>query len=103
MLRKEKELLGMYRPGGICYDTYHPMNVTVKLFASFRQYLPDGAENNAFRFELAEDTTVEQLAAALNIPEKIPKLVLVNGRHSLGSRLLAEDDVVSMFPPIGGG
>ena len=79
------------------------MHVTVKLFASFRQYLPDDAENNACRYKMSDSSTVEQLAAALNIPEKTPKLVLINGRHSPGDRMLQEDDVVSMFPPIGGG
>ena len=79
------------------------MHVTVKLFAALRKYLPEGATNNSFQLVMGNDATVKNLVAAMSIPARIPKIVLVNGRNSSGTQKLKEDDVVSVIPPISGG
>ncbi|MBI3326050.1 MAG: MoaD/ThiS family protein [Nitrospinae bacterium] len=79
------------------------MKITVKLFATFREYLPKDAINAAFGTELEEERTVQELIKTLNLPEEIPKIVLVNGRQTEEDLALHEGDTVSIFPPLAGG
>ena len=79
------------------------MNVTVKLFASIRRYLPEGADGGACTLKLRTGATVHDLVTRMSIPADMPKMVLINGLHSTGAQKLAEGDVVSIIPPIAGG
>ncbi len=74
------------------------MKVTVKLFATLR----DGRfEVEDRRYDRA--TTVLQVLEDLNVPETEVKIVFVNNRHAKLDRVLADGDVLGIFPPIGGG
>ena len=74
------------------------MQVTVKLFASFRTgrtpieicSYPAGA-------------TVADVVAEKGIPEAEIGIMLINSRHVHLDRLLAEGDVLAIFPLLGGG
>ena len=79
------------------------MNITVKLFATFREYLPMDAVSGAFPVELGEMRTVQELLRTLSLPEDMPKIVLNNGRHSQNAIELRAGDTVSIFPPLAGG
>jgi len=74
------------------------MQVTVKLFATFRRD----------RFEVAtlerpEGETLAQLLESLSIPPPELGFVLVGGRHAeLGDRFRA-GDTIAIFPKVGGG
>ncbi len=74
------------------------MQVTVKLFAAFREG----------RFEVAQldcppGTTVGGMADALGIARAEIGIVMVSGRHAELDRVPSPGETVSIFPLIGGG
>jgi len=79
------------------------MKITVKLFATFRDFLPKDAINAAFGVEVEQEPTVQELIKTLNLPGDIPKIVLINGRQTEEDIALHEGDTVSIFPPLAGG
>ncbi len=79
------------------------MKIIVKLFATFREYLPMDAVNGAFAVDVEEKRTVQELLQTLNLPEEIPKVFLVNGRQTEDALELRAGDTVSIFPPLAGG
>jgi sulfur-carrier protein len=84
------------------------MKITLKLFASLTDYLPQEARyTNVIEIDIASDTTIGQLVAQYRLPEKQVHLVLVNGSYIAPelrqSRTLAEGDALAIWPPIAGG
>ncbi len=74
------------------------MNITVKLFASFR----------AGRFDIETGdypagTTVADVADSLNLPQSELGIMMINNRHVKLDRLLVEGDILALFPLLGGG
>ena len=74
------------------------MQITVKLFASFRS----GRFAREVQ-ELPEGTTVAAVAADLGIREEELGVMAVNGRHVRADHVLADGDTCSIFPVVGGG
>jgi molybdopterin converting factor small subunit len=80
------------------------LRITVRLLASYRQYLPaHGDEFAGYAFETADDALVGDVLATLPIPPDDFFTVLVNGRHTTHDQVLNEGDVLSVFPAVGGG
>ena len=84
------------------------MQITLKLFATLTDYLPDAARrDNLVELSLPEGTTVSQAYAPYGLPDKLVHLVLVNGRYvppeARASHVLVEGDVLAIWPPIAGG
>jgi NAD(P)H-nitrite reductase large subunit/sulfur carrier protein ThiS len=82
--------------------------ITLKLFATLTDYLPDAARrDNRVELTLAEGTTVAQAYAPYGLPDKLVHLVLVNGRYippeARATHALVHDDVLAIWPPIAGG
>jgi len=78
------------------------MHVQVKLFSHFRVLLPPNAHGQ-MSVELSEGATVAYLLAYLGIAEQV-KLVTVNNEPEPDrSRVLANRDVVRIFPAVVGG
>ena len=74
------------------------MNVTVKLFASFRTgRVPIEA------CSYPPDTTVAEVVAEKGIPVQEIGIVLINHRHVKLDRVLADGDTLAIFPLLGGG
>jgi molybdopterin converting factor small subunit len=74
------------------------MNVTVKLFASFR--------TGRFEIETADyppGTTVADVADSLRLPHSELGIMMINHRHVKLERVLAEGDTLALFPLLGGG
>ncbi len=74
------------------------MNITVKLFASFR----------TGRFEIESrdyppGTSVADVADSLKLPRHELGIMMINSRHVKLDRLLAEGDTLALFPLLGGG
>ena len=74
------------------------MNITVKLFASFR----------AGRFDIETGdyptgTTVADVADSLNLPQSELGIMMINNRHVKLDRQLTEGDILALFPLLGGG
>ena len=74
------------------------MKITVKLFATLRDFGPDIQERS-----VPESSTVESVVGSLSLPADIPMLTIVNGIHTDPQKMLKEGDVLALFPPVGGG
>jgi molybdopterin synthase sulfur carrier subunit len=79
------------------------MKVTVRLFATFRDFLPQHAVRSALQLEVEEHRSVKAVLKALRVPDDLPRIVLINGLHAAEDSLLTEGDIVSVFPPLIGG
>ncbi len=79
------------------------MEIEVKLFATLRDYLPKGSGQFSCRVEVDSADTVRDVLEKLEIPEDMPKIILVNGVHSNLDRVLQYGDILSVFPPVAGG
>jgi sulfur carrier protein ThiS len=84
------------------------MKITLKLFASLTDYLPQEAKyTNLVELDIAPGTTIRQLVDQHHLPEKLVHLVLVNGTYVTPdqrvTRTLSDGDVLAIWPPIAGG
>lgn len=79
------------------------MEIEVKLFATLRDYLPKGSSRFSCKMEIDDHTRVEEILSRLNIPEDMPKIILINGTHAKKDQELKDGDVLSIFPPVAGG
>lgn len=74
------------------------INVEVRLFATFRE----GREKKYF-LELSKGTTILDILNRLKINEEEASIILLNGIDGDSTRELSDGDVLSLFPPVGGG
>jgi len=74
------------------------MKITVKLFATLRDFGPEVQEKT-----VPENSTVESVVTSLSLPDDIPLLTIVNGIHTKPQTMLRDGDVLALFPPVGGG
>ena len=80
------------------------MHITVKLFAMLKHYAPEGFRSGQpFEATLPEGSTIADLLAHLDIPEREVKVTFVDGRIRSPKVVLAPGAEVGIFPPIGGG
>ncbi len=84
------------------------MKLTLKLFASLTDYLPESSRyTNIVELDVLENASIGQIIATYHLPPKLVHLVLVNGKYiepeKRASYALAEDDVLAIWPPIAGG
>jgi len=74
------------------------MRVTVKLFAHFR--------DSRFKIEhrdLEKGTTVGNIIDSVNINREEVGVLMINSRHTTFDTELCENDILAIFPVIGGG
>lgn len=74
------------------------MQVTVKLFAHFRR----GRFKEA-RQLLPEGSSCRDVLAILGLEPGEPGIMMVNSRHARLDHVLQDEDVLAIFPLIGGG
>lgn len=74
------------------------MNVTVKLFATFRT-----GRFGTEKREYSTGTTVGNILEELSIPVDEIGATLLNGRHVEEDAEVQEGDTLSIFPLVGGG
>ena len=79
------------------------MKLEVRLFATLEPYLPEGAQGDGAVMAFPAGTTVGDVVQALGIPSDVPFMTVVNGHDAEPGRVLAEGDVLAMFPPLVGG
>jgi molybdopterin converting factor small subunit len=78
------------------------MLITIKLYSMLRSYLGEHEQGFTER-EFPDGAIIADVLAALGIPEKIPKITLINGEQKSPGETLAEGDTLSVFPPMAGG
>ncbi len=76
------------------------IKVTVKFFATLRQYGPEKEV-----LTIPENSKVKLLFDKYKIPKDERRaIILVNGRpHKDFNTILNDGDLISIFPPVGGG
>ena len=74
------------------------VEVEVRLFATFRE----GREKKQ-KMLVPESTSILDIINMLNINEEEVAIMLLNGRDGSSDRLLKDGDILSLFPPVGGG
>jgi len=74
------------------------MQITVRLFATFR----DGRDK-IITMEHAVGLTVHDVIDRLAIKKSEVAILLINGRDGKFDNCHQEGDVISLFPPVGGG
>ncbi len=84
------------------------MNVTFKLYATLAAHLPPEARRSRqVAVEVADGMTVQGMIERFRVPPELCTLVLVNGhfiaREAFVGTVLAEGDVLAIWPPVGGG
>ncbi|UCD85525.1 MAG: MoaD/ThiS family protein [Deltaproteobacteria bacterium] len=75
------------------------MKVTIKIGSYLRHYI----KKHQITLDLEEGVSVEEALKGISVPEKIPLLILVDGNHQRKDYILKEGEVLSVYPPIGGG
>ena len=80
------------------------MRVELRLLAALKRLLPDAdRDKGAVTFELGYGATVSSLLLMAGVDMGKTLVVLRNGRGASPEDMLAEGDVVSVFPPVAGG
>ena len=74
------------------------VNITIKLFASLR----DG-RFDIQRCDLADGSKVQDALARSGVAITAAAVLFLNSRHAQPDSLLAEGDMLAVFPPVGGG
>jgi molybdopterin converting factor small subunit len=79
------------------------MRITLKLFLTFRRYLPPEAQGYACQLDVAADITVEHVLNRFGVPTDDGAVILVNGRTTDLGQVLEHGDALAAFPPMAGG
>ncbi len=74
------------------------MEFKVRLFATLRK-----DRGRELMVELDDEWTARAIIDELDIAEKDVAILMINGRDGLLDTTLKPGDVVSIFPPVGGG
>jgi len=80
------------------------MPINVKLYATFRRFAPPGTElGESFKVNL-ENKTISEIMDYLDIPMEKGAILMVNGiRITDFNHLILENDLLVIFPVLGGG
>jgi molybdopterin converting factor small subunit len=77
--------------------------ITLKLFATFRRYLPPDSQGPACHLEVPVGTPVAEVLNRFEVPTDGAAVILVNGHTAEPTQALQEGDVVAVFPAMAGG
>ena len=83
------------------------MKITLKLFATLGQFLPERQAGNQIDLDVAEGTTPNDLIDRFGVPPEMVHLVLLNGIYldaeQRASQSLTPGDALAIWPPVAGG
>lgn len=74
------------------------MKIEIRLFATFRE----GREKKQV-LEIADDMNIIDILKILNIDKEEVSILLLNGMDGGFDRKIKDGDILSIFPPVGGG
>ncbi len=77
------------------------MLVHVKLYSELKRYAPEG--DNVFMLEYPPESIARDLLDTLEISEKVPRCIVIDGRLSNESAPLTEGCTVVLYTPLCGG
>jgi sulfur-carrier protein len=85
------------------------MNITFKLHAMLRDYLPADAAHHrtTVSIEVPDGVTVQSVIDQYGLPEKLVHLVLIDGvylaKPERSTRVLQDGQSLAIWPPVAGG
>ena len=83
------------------------MQITVKLYATLSQYLPESASEHATTLNVDEAATPFSIIEQFKVPRESAHLVLLNGIYVAPSDrtepVLKDGDTLAVWPPVAGG
>jgi molybdopterin converting factor small subunit len=81
------------------------MQIEVRLFATFRRWLPASAQGSRCQIEVADGSDIGRVLSQLGVPIDQPEhmVILLNGRPVGPGHPLKPGDVLSAFPAMEGG
>ncbi len=79
------------------------MKVQLKLFATYRGYLPPGTVGSVVDVQVPAGTRVGDLLHRFGLPQNESRVILVNGLGAQEDQVLQENDVIAAFPAMAGG
>ncbi|MFX0064951.1 MAG: MoaD/ThiS family protein [Candidatus Hermodarchaeota archaeon] len=79
------------------------IHIRVKLYATLRRHLPNTELGEEVAIEVPERVTIEEVITQLGIDLEEAKIILVNGIRKTLNDILEENDLLVIFPPVGGG
>ena len=78
------------------------MKVEIRLFGTLGDFSIRDTPSTMIK-SLDAPTTTAKIIEELDLPENIPKIIIVNGLHAAPDYVLQDGDIMSVFPPIAGG
>ena len=79
------------------------MKIRLKLYASLRKHLPGTEIGEEVILEVEQGTIIKDILLRFGIEETLAKIIYVNGIHQKLDYVLLENDLLVIFPPVGGG
>ncbi len=79
------------------------MRIRVRLNASLRRYIPEGADGSPFELEVEDGATVAGVMSLLGVPAEKTHLATVGDEQVELSQVVTAGQEVSFFPPLAGG
>lgn len=83
------------------------MQITLKLFATLTDHLPEGANGNQVDIEIDPADSVSVVIERFRLPERLVHLVLINGNFvppaARATQQLKPGDQLAIWPPVAGG
>lgn len=83
------------------------MEITLKLYASLSQYLPENSEKHSTKLNISSSETAFSILDQFNVPKESAHLVLLNGVYlQLEEREntnFTDGDTLAVWPPVAGG
>ena len=72
--------------------------IEVRLFATLRQ-----GRQKVYQLETGSVSTVQDVMDVLGVPRSEVNIILINGFHQKPETAVNDEDIVSLFPAVGGG
>ena len=72
--------------------------IEVRLFATLRQ-----GRQKIYHVEPSSVNNVQDIMDVMDIPRSEVNIMLINGFHQKPETLVKDEDIVSLFPAVGGG
>ena len=72
--------------------------IEVRLFATLRQ-----GRQKVYHVDAASVSTVQDIMDAVDVPRSEVNIMLINGFHQKPETEVKDEDIVSLFPAVGGG
>ncbi len=83
------------------------MVITIKLFATFMEFLPANRDGHSAVLELPGNATISAAIKKVKVPDEMVHLILINGVYVSpelrNTHQLVDGDVLALWPAVAGG